>query len=525
MTLSNGGRTRRWPDKSMENKTGDRNRSVARSIDRGWVTMLVGLAAVTLIVHLLTGGRYGFHRDELETFDDAKHLAWGYVAYPPITPFFARLSLEFFGTSLTGFRFFAALADAVAVVLAGLITHQLGGGRGAQLLAALAVIPFCLGAGTLMQYVSFDYLFWVLTAYCVANLLRSGDRRWWIGVGCSIGFGMLTKYTMVICIAGVVVAVLLTHLRGDLKSKWLWIGVGCSLLIFLPNFLWQLRHDFVSVDFLRHIHSRDVRIGRTSTFLSDQLLLTLFSLPLAIAGLYLYFWSGNGRCFRALGWMYVVPFALFFILRGRGYYVEPAYPVLFAGGSVWAEDSLAKIRPLWGRAAWAALWAAMAVNILLTAASMLPLAPINSAWWRTAVKINGDFAEEIGWLELAETVARIRDSRLDHQPSRIAILTGNYGEAGAINLYGSRFGLPTAISGVNSFWERGYGDPPPQTLIVLGFSRAFLEQHFESCEIAGRVQNRFDITNEETRDHPEIFICRRLRGSWPQFWRTLRHYG
>src|SRR2546430_13947971 len=104
---------------------------------------LIALAGATVIVHALLGGRYGFHRDELATLDDAKHLAWGYVAYPPVTPFFARLSLEFFGTSLTGFRFFAALADAVAVVFAGLITHELGGGRAAQLLTALAVIPFC----------------------------------------------------------------------------------------------------------------------------------------------------------------------------------------------------------------------------------------------------------------------------------------------------------------------------------------------------------------------------------------------
>jgi 4-amino-4-deoxy-L-arabinose transferase-like glycosyltransferase len=509
----------------MENKSGDRNQSIARSMDRGCLTTLLGLAAMTLIVHLFTGGRYGFHRDELATLDDAKHLAWGYVAYPPVTPFFARLSLELFGTSLTGFRFFAALADAMAVVFAGLITRELGGGRAAQLLTALAVTPFCLGAGTLMQYVSFDYLFWLLTAYCVARLLSSGDPRWWIGVGCSIGFGMLTKYSMLVCLAGVVVAVIFTNPRGHLKTKWLWIGVGCSVLIFLPNFLWQLRHDFVSVDFLRQIHARDVRIGRTRTFLSDQLLLTLFSLPLVIAGLYFYFFSDNSHRLRALGWMYVVPFALFFILRGRGYYLEPAYPVIFAGGSVWAEDCLAKMRRLWARPIWAALWAAMAVNILLTAAFMLPLAPINSRWWRIALKINGDFAEEIGWPELAETVAHIRDSRLAEERSQIAILAGNYGEAGAINLYGSLFGLPMAISGVNSFWDRGYGDPPPQTLIVLGYSRTFLEQHFESCELAGRVRNAYGVANEETRDHPEIFVCRRLRESWPEFWRTVRHYG
>jgi hypothetical protein len=171
------------------------------------------------------------------------------------------------------------------------------------------------------------------------------------------------------------------------------------------------------------------------------------------------------------------------------------------------------------------LWTGLGANILLTAAFMLPLAPCNSLWWRRALKVNGDFAEEIGWPELVETVARIRDSLLPNERSRVVILTGNYGEAAAIDLYGAAYGLPRAISGINSFWERGYGDPPPETLIVLGYSRRFLEQHFESCELAGHLRNAYGVTNEETSDHSEIFICRRLRGSWKEFWRNLRHYG
>ena len=156
---------------------------------------------------------------------------------------------------------------------------------------------------------------------------------------------------------------------------------------------------------------------------------------------------------------------------------------------------------------------------------MLPLAPINSRWWRMALKVNGDFAEEIGWPELVEAVAHIVDAVPSDERSRMAILTGNYGEAGAINLYGPRYDLPMAISGINSFWERGYGNPPPETLIVLGYSRSFLEQHFESCELAGHVHNTYGIANEETTDHSEIFVCRRLRGSWQEFWKKLRHYG
>src|ERR1700686_4192487 len=150
------------------------------------------MALGTILVHALTGDRYGFQRDELATLDDARHLAWGYVAYPPVTPLFARLSLLLFGTSLAGFRFFASLAEAVAVVLTGLMARELGGNRGAQLVAAAAALPFCIGGGALMQYVSFDYLCWVLTAYFVLRLLMSGNPRWWLAIGASIGFGMLS---------------------------------------------------------------------------------------------------------------------------------------------------------------------------------------------------------------------------------------------------------------------------------------------------------------------------------------------
>src|SRR5262249_15050658 len=158
-------------------------------------------------VHLRTGNYYGFHRDELATLDDARHLAWGYIAYPPITPFFARLSLALFGTSLVGFRFFAAVAQAIAVVLTGLMARDMGGGRGAQLVAAAASIPFGLAAGALMQYVSFDYLCWVLTAYCVVRLLASEDPRWWLAIGSSIGLGMMAKYTMGFFALGIVAGV------------------------------------------------------------------------------------------------------------------------------------------------------------------------------------------------------------------------------------------------------------------------------------------------------------------------------
>jgi hypothetical protein len=491
----------------------------------GDTAVLIYLAIVTVIVHMLVGHRYGFHRDELATLDDARHLAWGYVAYPPVTPFFARLSLILFGPTLPGFRLFSALAQAVALVLTGRMAREMGGRRSAQFVAAFAGVPFCLAGGALMQYVSFDYLCWVLTAYFMVRLLVSDNPRWWLAIGASIGFGMLSKYTMGVFVLGIVAAVLLTDARRYLRSKWLWYGVAISVLISLPNLLWQANNHFISMDFLKHIHERDVRQGRTKDFLPDQLKLTLLAFPLCLAGLYYSFLAPAGKRLRAIGWMFLVPLLLFVILRGRFYYFAAAYPMTYAAGSVWGERWLASLNRGWAALLQAIALLVLTADIAIMAALTLPIAPVHSKWWDVASKVQGDFVEEMGWPELVESVAQIRDTLPPGQRAHLGILAGNYGEAGAINLFGPKYGLPPAISGVNSFWARGYGDPPPDILIVLGHSADYLAGNFDSCRIAARAWNRFGVENEETRDYTGIYICSRPKKPWREFWADYRHFG
>ncbi len=482
------------------------------------------IAFCTLLIHFLTGNRYGFNRDELSLLDDARHLSWGYVAYPPITPLFARLSLLVFGTSLPGFRFFSWLVQAIAVFLTGLMARELGGSRRAQILAAFAAVPFCLGGGALMTYISFDYLCWVLAAYFVLRLLRRGDPRWWLAIGAALGLGMQSKYTMGFFTLGIVGAVLLTDARRFLRSKWLWIGVAISVMLFLPNLLWQIRHHFISLEFLHFIHDRDVREGQTSGFLPDQLELTLLAFPIALAGLYFYLCSETGRRLRMLGWMYVLPFALLFLARGRGYYLAPAYPMLYAAGAGWLDRWSERWQTGRAKLLRTALLTSLLINIAIAVAFALPTAPVGSRWWQFAIKVNGTLSEEIGWPEFVETVAKIRDTLPPEERARLGILAGNYGEVGALNLYGERHGLPRAISGVNTFWERGYGDPPPETLIVVGFSREWVDAHFAACQLAGHPWNRYGTANEETIEDPDMFVCRGLRQSWPVFWKNSQSF-
>jgi len=504
------------------------NRRSSAPVPSIWLSdtaLIIYVALATVVLHLIIGNRYGWHRDELATLEDARHLAWGYPAYPPVTPFFGRISLVLFGTSLRGFRFFAGVAQAITVVLAGLMARDMGARRGAQLVAAVAAVPVCLGGGYEMMYVAFDALAWVLTAYFVVRLLRSEDPRWWVPIGASLGFGMLCKYTIGFFALSIVAGVLLTDARRYLKSKWLWIGVALSILIWLPNLLWQVQHNFVSLDFLKHIHTRDVRQGRTTYFLPQQLELTGFRFPLAVAGLYFLLGTREGKRFRMIGWMFVVTLLLFTIAKGRWYYMAPAYPMLYAAGTVWGQGWVATLpseratRVRW----W--VWCALAVEIGMTMAFWLPLAPPNSRWWSAVNEVQGDFREQFGWRELVQEVAKIRDSLTPEERAHLGIIGANYGEAGAINLYGPEYGLPRAISGINSFWYRGYGDPPPQTLIVIGPHRQYMDETFESCRHAGHTWNQYGVKNQETEDHPDIWVCGPPKQGWPEFWKNFRYYG
>src|SRR5215469_6783534 len=206
----------------IEQAPGEMDRSVRRDD-----LSLLAIAAGMAVVHMATNGRYGFHRDELQTLSDALHMDWGFVAYPPFTPLVERVSLALFGSSLVGLRMFSVLAQSAAIFITGLMAWELGGGRLAQVTAAfsVALAPLSIFEGTEFQYTTFDYLWWVLISYFVIRLLKSSDPRWWVPVGAVVGLGLLTKYTMAFYVAGVMGGVMLTGARRFLRSKWFWIGV------------------------------------------------------------------------------------------------------------------------------------------------------------------------------------------------------------------------------------------------------------------------------------------------------------
>ena len=492
---------------------------------RSTTYVLLGIAFAIALLHLLTNSRYGFHRDELQTLSDALHLDWGFVAYPPFTPFVERIGIAIFGFSLVGLRLFSVIAQAAAIVVTGVMARELGGGRLAQFTAAVAVAlsPLPLFEGTEFQYSSFDYLWWVLIAYFFIRLLKSENPRWWLAIGATVGVGFQTKYTMGFYVAGILGGMLLTRARRFFVSPWFWGGAVLAALIFLPNVIWQVRHGFISLHFLQHIHTRDVGEGRANGFVRAQFLIcaNLFAAPLWIVGLLALLRDSR---YRMLAWMYLIPLALFVVGKGRGYYLAAAYPMLIAMGAVAGERWLECLPRFWRRTVEATFFTGLALLGLYIFAVALPIASSGRLMAFT-LRNNGDLREEIGWNQLVRAVAGVRDSLPPEQRASVGVLVGNYGEQGAIEVLGRPYHLPTPISGTNSAWLRGYPTPPPSTLIVVGLSRRYADRMLTSCRLAGHNGNSLGVKNEESQDHPDIFVCGPPRLPWPEFWKQYQDFG
>lgn len=503
----------------------DRSQGTSLASFRADLWPLLSIALAFALAHVLTNSGYGFHRDELQFLSDARHLDWGYVAYPPLTPFLERIGLDLFGLSLVGLRLFSVIGQAVAILVGGLMARDLGGNRLAQIATALSVglsgLP--LFEASEFQYTSFSFLWWVLVCWFTIRLLATDNPRWWLAIGAGIGLGLLTKYSVVFFVGGLLAGLLCTRARRYFASPWFWAGVAIALVLFLPNILWLARHDFISYRFLEHIHARDVSQGRAEGYWKDQFLFDVnpFATPLWVAGLIAFLRASR---YRLLAWMYIVPVLFFWIDKGRFYYVAETYPVLLAMGAVVLTKWLSGRSRVIGRTVATIYFLGLFTLGLYYSAILLPLAssgPLRDF----ALQNNGDLREEFGWDDLVRAVATVRDALPADQRTNYGVVVGNYGEAGAIENLGPAYQLPAPISLTNSFYLRSYPAVPPTTLIVIGWSREQVDREFSGCHIAGHNGNSLGIKNEESKDHPDIYVCGPPRQPWPVFWKNNQRFG
>lgn len=499
------------------------------------IYLLLLLATAKLLFHLITHQGYGYFRDEFYYIACSEHLAWGYVDQPPFSIFLLRLNRWFLGDSLLALRFLPALTGAITVFLTGLIARRLGGNTYAQMLAAFAafVAGSYLGNNAFFSMNSFDLLFWTASALTITYVLQEQKLRHWLILGLLIGLGLLNKISMLWFSAGFVAGLILTQHRRLLLTKGPWLAGLIAVLLFLPHILWQVQHDWPTLEFIRNATSQKMAENPPLRFALQQFRsMNYFTFPIWIGGL-IYFFSTRGRQFRTLGWIYVFTFLLLIAgKKSRPGYLAPAYAMLFAAGAVYIEAWISERNWNWVKP----------VSVLLLLAGFLwrvsfsvPVLPveiyIRYARWMGVVPSTSElkelaelpqhYADMHGWKELVGSVAKAYESLTPEEKKNCVVFGQNYGQAGAVSFFGKKYGLPRAISGHNNYWIWGTGDTPIDVVIVIGGELEDNQEVFESLELATTHHCRYCMPYE---NNLPIYIGRKLKIPLATLWPELKHY-
>ncbi len=468
---------------------------------------IVATAALDVLLHMPFLSGYGWHRDEFYYLGAGRRLAWGFPDTAPATPALAHVTEALFGPSVEGLRFVAALAGAAVVVLTGLVARELGGDRRAQAVAcALALAtPVLFGACALFQTVPFDQVVWAALFWLAVRLVRTEDRRLWLGIGVVAGVGWLTKQT-VVCPLGTLAVAMLVWRRDLLRGPWPWLAAGGAIVLGAPNFWWQASHGFPMQRFVATQQALHPERFARSSFVGGQLvLLGPVLLPVALAGLHELF----GRPpFRVLGWVVVGTFGALLAAGGKAYYAGPLYVLLMAAGALAVSGFARTTRR---RVAVGSLVAASFLGTLPFTTAALPVRTMIDTRLYT---VRAEFAEMLGWDDLVDTVAGVWNALPATDRDRALIMTRSYGEAGAIEVLGAARGLPFPASGHDAwfFWKPARD---PAVLIGVGVEsvcRAF----FRDVRQVATTDNRFGVPNQ-SRGLP-VFVCRDPTRSLVEHW-------
>jgi Dolichyl-phosphate-mannose-protein mannosyltransferase len=507
----------------MEIRAASRNYSAESAL-------IVFFSAVALLVHLLTNGRYGYFRDELYYIACARHLDFGYVDQPPLSIPLLRLSQVLFGNSLFAIRFLPALAGAATVALTGLIARELGGRGWAIALACAASLCalFNLAVGNFFSMNAFEPLLWMGCIYLVVRVNNGGSLKLWLWLGALLGLGLENKHSTVFFAAGIFVALLLTAERRHFAQKWIWLGGLIAFAIALPNIFWQAHHHWPTYELLTNIaHSnKNVPLSPAQFIAQQVVFINPGTFPLWLAGLMWLFGSRDGRRYQALGIIYLVTLAEFIVLHGKSYYLAPAYPMLFAAGGVavegvfaahlrWLKPGLLLVILVTG-----ALFAPLALPVLppdklIAYMQAIHLQPPRTETSHTAA-LPQVFADQFGWEQMVGSVAHVYHHLRPEDEKRAAIFCQNYGEAGAIDFFGPKLGLPPAISGHQNYFLWGPRDWTGEVVLVLDTNDEDERDQFASVEDLGQIVSSPWAMPFERRMH--IFLCRDLKTSVREFW-------
>lgn len=499
--------------------------------------VVLTIALAKLVLHCIFNNRYGYFRDEFDYLACAKHLAWGYVDQPPLIPFLARVSLAVFGESLRSIRFVPALASSAALMLTGMIAREFGGRRFALILSAVAVLvaPIYLSDGSLLTTNCLEPLLWTGCVYFAILAIKRDDPRYWLWFGVVAGLGMEEKYSIGVLGFGIVVSLLLTEQRRAFLNKWIWLGGVAAFLVFLPNLIWNVQNHWPFLQLMHNIKAsgRDVVLSPFQYFAQQLILDHPLNAPIWITGVLALLFARRLKPYRMLGWCYLATFTMFVLMKGKAYYLAPIYPVFLAAGAVVIESGIERLRQNW-------LKPAIVVVLLAGGAGLAPLVvpvlPIDeflaymdklpfklprTEHSHAAAALPQHYSDQFGWEEIVAKTAEAW-SRIPAAERRdCAIFAQNYGEAGAIDFLGRKYGLPPSISGHQTYWLWGPRAYLGNCMIILDDRKEVLEELFERVEYVGSSS---DNPYALEREIP-VFICKGAKfGSLEKLWPKVKKW-
>ena len=489
-------------------------------------------ASLKLFIHLLGVRGYGLGGDELYYLACSDHLDWGYVDQPPLSLFLLHTQRMIFGDSEFSIRLLPAFAGFFTVLLTGLLARRMGAAIFGQLLSGVCalVAPVYLALNHIFSMNAFDVLFWLAALYLMVCIIDGGKPTLWIWLGVVLGFGFENKISVLFLAFGLIVGLLLTQHRRLALTPWPWLGALVAGLLILPNVIWQINHDWPTLEWIAHARDRKMIALPLPAYLLEQILLMQ---PLTVliwgTGLISLFVHPRLTRYRALGCCYLAVLAVFVIQGGKPYYLVAIYPLLFAAGAIVIEQWLAK------------RWMRVAVVVILlgagasTAPLGMPLLPVESfIHYSNAIglrpssgernaegKLPSFFANMFGWQKLVAIVDTVYRSLPPEDQNTCCIYCQNYMQAGAIDFYGKQYGLPKAVSGHNNYWLWGMRGYTGDVLIVLGSNAGNLEKYFEEVTEEGRFRDEYIQPNHN--DLP-IFVVRKPKQPLVRIWPMIKEY-
>lgn len=486
--------------------------------------ILLAFIAVKLLIHFLTNTNYDLHRDSFLYFSLSENLDWGYASVPPFIGFITKVSTFLFGYSAFSLNVFPAIAGAVSLLLISFIVKELGGKTSAVVIACLAFLlsPAYLRSNSLLQPVSFDQLFWLVSAYFIVRLINSGNSIYWLWIMIAWGIGFMNKYLIAGYALSFLIALAITPYRKLLFSKNFFYGVALAFLIVLPNIIWQIQHNLPVIHHLTELSQNQLVNVSAAGFLFDQVMMNLPALAVWLTGLVVFSAFKSERKYQLLAIASMLVILLLLLTHGKSYYTLGAYTLLFAMGGYAIEKYYSRFF----KAAVIILIILLSIPVLPYSLPLLslpamekysaPMAEATNRWEDGEThSIPQDYADMTGWKKLSEIVIATYNSLPPKVRENCAIYAENYGQAGAIYFYGFKKHIPRPVSFSDNFLLWAPDSISTENLIYVNDELGDIPSIFEEYELKGEVNDKYFRENGV-----KVFFCSNPKDVFKTFYKN-----